>query len=65
LNIVSGVNNGKWISNLSGIDNFTIGNLLIQSPYTIPYISGKIDEVRLYNRALSQSEINILYNTTK
>lgn len=65
LSIVGGVNNGKWISDLAGIDNFVIGSSIIQAPYTIPYLSGNIDEVRLYNRALSQSEITTLFNTTK
>lgn len=65
LSIVGGGNNGKWISDLAGIDNFVIGSSIIQAPYTIPYLSGNIDEVRLYNRALSQSEITALFNTTK
>lgn len=29
------------------------------------YLSGSLDEVRIYNRALSDSEIQTLYNATK
>ena len=32
---------------------------------TPPYFSGLIDDVRIYNRALSASEISALYNATK
>lgn len=65
LNVVQGANNGKWIADIADLDNFTIGNSVLMPPYTIPYLSGKLDEVRLYNRALSEKEITKLYNTTR
>jgi hypothetical protein len=64
LNVVQGSNNGKWISDLPGIDNFVIGNCIILPPYTIPFVSGTLDDVRLYNRALSPREIVKLFKTT-
>jgi hypothetical protein len=65
LTVVGGVNNGKWISQLAGIDNFVIGSSIIQQPYNVPYLAGNIDEVRLYNRELKEPEITILYNKTR
>ena len=65
LTIVNGVNSGKWISQLEGIDNFVIGSSLILAPYTIPFFSGSIDEVWLYNRPLTDVEIQSVYSNTK
>ncbi len=64
LNVVQGANNGNWIHDITGLDNFVIGNSVLLPPYTIPFVSGNLDEVRLYNRALSEKEIVKLYNTT-
>jgi hypothetical protein len=61
LTIRSGTNTGKWIGHLPGIDNFTIGNVLIQPPYAIPYLNGNIDEVWLYNRVLTDCELRRMY----
>jgi hypothetical protein len=63
--LVNGTNTGKWIGQLTSIDNFVIGNAIILPPYTIPYFSGNIDEVWLYDRALSISEIQSVYTNTK
>lgn len=65
LNVVQGENNGNWISDIADLDNFVIGNSVLMPPYTIPYLSGKLDEVRLYDRVLSEDEILKLYDTTK
>ncbi len=65
LTVVNGANSGKWISQLEGIDNFVIGNCLILPPYTIPFFSGSIDEVWLYNRVLTDLEIQSVYSNTK
>jgi hypothetical protein len=65
LSIRGGSNAGKWISQLNSIDNFVIGSSIILPPYTIPYMSGIIDEVLMYDRPLSESEIRKLYNNTK
>lgn len=35
------------------------------TPWSEEYLHGTIDEVRLYNKALSESEIKALYNSTK
>ncbi len=62
LTIVKGSNNGNWFKDLSGIDNFVIGNCLIMKPYIVPYLTGNIDEVLLYNRPLTEGEIKYIYN---
>jgi hypothetical protein len=64
LQVINGTNNGKWVGQLTGIDNFVIGSSIIQKPYDVPYMSGNIDEVRVYNRALNAEEIQSLYHTT-
>lgn len=43
--------------------NFTIGNDPVGSSY-VRYFKGSIDDVRIYNRVLSQSEIVVLKNLT-
>ena len=63
--VKSGSNNGKWISDLSSIDNFVIGNLIIKEPYVVPYLSGNIDEVLLYNRTLSENSIKYIFSLGK
>jgi hypothetical protein len=65
LSVVNGTNSGKWIGQLSGINNFVIGSSRIQPPYDIPNLLGSIDEVLVYNRALAECEIEQLYNETK
>lgn len=63
LSVTSGVNNGKWLS-AALIDNFVIGSSILKTPYDVPYLSGNIDEVRMYNRALNKAEIKMLFDTT-
>jgi len=46
----------SWLPNVL-YDNFYIA----KSNFTDDYFSGQIDDFRIYNRALSPSEINILY----
>jgi Concanavalin A-like lectin/glucanases superfamily/Bacterial Ig-like domain len=60
-----GSNTGKWIAGISNLDNFSLGTLWMQSPYTVPNLTGNLDEVRLYNRVLSEREISLLYTQTK
>ena len=43
------------------IDSFTIGKILDTTSY--PPFNGLIDDVRIYNRALSETEIKTLYNS--
>jgi Concanavalin A-like lectin/glucanases superfamily/Bacterial Ig-like domain len=57
--------NNVEISQISGLDNFVIGNVALQTPHPLPNVAGNLDEVRLYNRVLSQNEITLLYTSTK
>ncbi|MDD2917247.1 MAG: LamG domain-containing protein, partial [Candidatus Gracilibacteria bacterium] len=64
---------------LQGITPMIIGNGLRDIPYNLgrdpgnggagctagSYFKGSIDEVRIYNRALSESEVQTLYSTTR
>ncbi|MCX6792653.1 MAG: prepilin-type N-terminal cleavage/methylation domain-containing protein [Candidatus Falkowbacteria bacterium] len=59
-------------SNLVGTDTGNVGNLytaanplLIGISYASSYADALIDDVRLYNRALSATEVLALYNATK
>jgi len=49
---------GKWFDDLSGINEYNIGRLHYMANY---YYNGIIDEVAIYSRALSQSEIQSHY----
>ena len=62
LTIRNGRNTGKWFSDLSSIDNFVIGNCIIKKPYVVPYLTGNIDELLLYDRPLTEDEIRYIYN---
>ncbi|MEW5805288.1 MAG: LamG-like jellyroll fold domain-containing protein [Patescibacteria group bacterium] len=52
------------ISGAAGISWDSSSSLLI-SPGTYGYFNGSIDDVRIYNRALSEAEIQAIYNATK
>lgn len=41
----------------------TMGNFTIGYSSSTQYFDGKIDDVRIYNRALSETEIDVLYKT--
>lgn len=48
---------------LTSIDNWRIGNQYVQSSSTEEYyLNGQIDEVKIYNRSLNETEISNLYN---
>jgi hypothetical protein len=55
-----GANNGRWLNQFSGANNFTIGARVRN---TISYWTGTIDEVAIWNRALSSNEVYKIYNT--
>jgi len=57
------VNGEKKDENTKTLTDFTLTeNLLIgKNPYDTYYFNGTIDEVRIYNRALSEEEIKMLY----
>ena len=60
--------NGVSEYNSSGLGNATYGNMSIVGSYvggTQRWFYGSIDDIRLYNRALSAAEISALYNATK
>ena len=55
-------NNGTVVSTVSGNISATTASLFLGSEGSSNFFDGSIDEVRVYNRALSQSEITELYN---
>ena len=58
-----GSNDGSWFNDVGpGQDNFSIGVLNREAPYG--FLDGKIDEVCVFNRNLSRSEVDALYNAT-
>ncbi|HPM32622.1 MAG TPA: LamG domain-containing protein [Chryseolinea sp.] len=61
----SGTNSGKWFSELSSLDKFTVGNIILKEPYTAPPLDGNIDQLLIYNKAMTQVEIQDIYNHTK
>ena len=67
-NVVTGYHNASYIfcqtlDSVGVVDNVYIGRLNI-SPYNWNY-KGYIKDVRIYDRALSATEINKIYNATK
>ena len=63
LTVAAGANDGDWFADISARDNFTIGNLIRSS--AIAHFPGLIDDVRVYNRALTAAEVKQLYNMGK
>jgi len=51
-----------WFSDYGPVDLLAIGVLDRSSPYS--YFTGGIDDLRIYSRALEQSDIDALYNST-
>lgn len=74
---IVGVYNGTdarlYIDGVSAADPVTLsGNVILGNPFRIGnfsggirYFQGSIDEVRVYNRVLSENEIRLLYNQKK
>ncbi len=52
----------QYVSSVDGLDIAIIGSSRLAYNQ---YFKGKIDDVRIYNRALSNNEIQLLYNETK
>ena len=63
LNNNSGVDVGVNTTNLPSMNTVTLGRCN-EAP-TSRYLNGKLSEFRLYNRALSATEISAYYNYTK
>lgn len=58
---LSGANTDAWLVNLTNQDTFCIGALCRQSVSS--EVTGVIDEVSIWNRTLTSSEISELYNS--
>ena len=58
----SSVDKTVWFNDASGLDNGRIGTLNFNSGGNIHYWDGDLDDVRIYDRNLSQAEITILAN---
>jgi len=62
LTVGAGSNLGHWFADVPGRDDIVFGAESYKSSYpSKTYFKGAIDEVRIYNRSLSQSEIQNLY----
>jgi hypothetical protein len=62
LSILSGSNDGKWNNDIPGYNHYSIGALTRGAELYTPF-SGKIDEVGIWSRALSSTEVSDLYNS--
>jgi gliding motility-associated-like protein len=61
---LSGPNNGAWINDLSSVDDLLLGAIKLEVPEASnAYLQGILDDIRIYNRALSEDEIRCLYYT--
>ena len=60
-----GSNCGRWFGDLSVVDKFEIGGLNFEGLGVYPYFDGIIDQVLLYDKALSGLEIYNIYVNTK
>jgi len=58
--VISGSNSGDWFGDTSTRNNIAIGTLLRSSP--VAYFDGSLDEIAIYNRALSSNEAATIYN---
>ncbi|MBU3942490.1 LamG domain-containing protein [Patescibacteria group bacterium] len=56
----TGTNSGDWFTDTSNRDNWTIGVLKYNNQF-VNYFNGLIDNVRIYEQALSESQIKQLY----
>lgn len=59
LGVIAGSNQGQWLSSLSG-NTYTM--YIGQGASGYSNFNGLIDDVRIYNRALSVAEVSALYN---
>src|SRR3989338_5559848 len=59
ITIATGSNNGDWIGDISNIDTLNLGR--VAEPTPADYFNGNVDEVRIYNRALSADEVRAHY----
>ena len=60
--LCTGYGSSAWFANVNNEENFRIGSVeMINTTYDT-YITGSIDEVRIYNRALTPEEVTSLYN---
>ncbi|KKT48859.1 MAG: hypothetical protein UW40_C0031G0005 [Parcubacteria group bacterium GW2011_GWF2_44_17] len=59
LNTLAGTNSGQWFDDATQADIFTLGALTRATP--IVHLDGSIDELRVYSTALTQDEVNALF----
>jgi hypothetical protein len=61
LTVASGTNTGRWFGDLASADNLTIG--VTKRNTLAAYFPGNIDDLAIFSRALTATEISNLYNT--
>ena len=54
----------KWFSDLAGLDNGRLGDANVQSLGEINFFDGSIDDVRIYDTALTAAQIGAIYTNT-
>jgi len=57
----AGANSGRWLADVADRDNVTVG--VRKDTGLSDYFSGVIDDVRIYKRALTGTEIAAIYNS--
>ena len=63
LTVVSGANNGDWFADTTLRDNISIGAAVRSS--VVGHLTGSVGDVLVYSKALTQAEIQNIYNATK
>lgn len=53
----------RWMSSVAGVDNFRIGCLNFNNGGNLNFFNGSIDDVNIWNRALTADEVTELYNS--
>lgn len=64
IEINGGINNGDWFGDVSNRDYFNIGTMHYNSDSFASYFNGTIDEVSIFDYALTQDQVTRLYNTS-
>jgi len=63
LNVTAGANTGDWSGDVTGLSNVVVGSLVRTSQLILGYTNGSIDDVRIWNRTLSDADILGVYNS--
>ena len=51
-----------WFNDLTGLDNADIATLDYYNNANLQFFNGELDDIRIYDRALTEPEIQSLYN---